>query len=275
MQLDFSVEPVITPGPMKPKLIMRNLSSDLDKLQRFAVDNGFAGIDWSFEMAALPTTPAEETKWVRSLATLDPLEIRYHCPFKQVDLGHEDPAQVKAAVRLFRRIIRLISKADGKYLTLHVGLGHDTTRILSWNTTIDNLRRLVQFGADYGIKVCLENLAWGWTSKPNLFEKLIRKTSAGVTFDIGHAYACEAVHSQYYAAEDFITPHLDRVFNAHIYHTEIAGVGHMPPDRIADIEQRLKTLQTTECRWWVIELTEANGLLQTKKLIDAYLKKQN
>jgi sugar phosphate isomerase/epimerase len=257
---------------MKPKLIMRNLSSDLDKLKRLAVDNGFAGIDWSFEITALPTTPAEETRWVKSLAALDPLEIRYHCPFKQVDLGHEDPAQVKAAVSLFRRIIRLISKADGKYLTLHVGLGHDTTRILSWNTTIDSLRRLVQFGADNGIKVCLENLAWGWTSKPNLFEKLIRKTSAGVTFDIGHAYACEAVNSQYYAAEDFITPHLDRVFNAHIYHTEIAGVGHMPPNRIEDIEQRLEILQAADCLWWVIELKDVEELLQTKKFIDAYLK---
>jgi sugar phosphate isomerase/epimerase len=256
---------------MKPKLIMRNLSSDLDKLKRFAVDNGFAGIDWSFEMAALPTTPAEETRWVRSLAALDPLEIRYHCPFKQVDLGHENAAEVKAAVALFRRIIRLIAKADGNYLTLHVGLGHDTTRILSWNSTIDNLRQLVQFGADCGIKICLENLAWGWTSKPNLFEKLIRKTSAGVTFDIGHAYACEAVNSQYYAAEDFITPHLDRVFNAHIYHTEITGIGHMPPNRIEDIEQRLEILQAAGCLWWVIELTNVEGLLQTKKFIDAYL----
>jgi sugar phosphate isomerase/epimerase len=259
---------------MKPKVAVRNLFSDLDRLKLFALENGFTGIDWDFEIDSLPDTPAAETRWASRLAKLNPLEIRYHCPFKRIDIGHEDPAQAKAALALFRRIIRMIAKADGQYLTVHVGLGHDTTRILSWNATIDNLQRLVQHGFGYGVKICLENLAWGWTSKPNLFEKLIRKSGAGVTFDIGHAQACEAINSQYYSAEDFVTPHPDRVLNAHIYHTEITGAGHVPPDRIQDIEQRLNILQQTACNWWVIELSDVEKLIQTKKLIDVYLEAQ-
>ena len=160
-------------------------------------------------------------------------------------------------------------------MTIHVGLGHDTTRILSWNATIDNLRRLVQHGFEYGVKICLENLVWGWTSKPNLFEKLVRKSGAGVTFDIGQAHACETINSQYYTAEDFVTPHPDRVLNAHIYHTEIAGAGHVHPDRIEDIEKRLNILQKTVCNWWVIELSDVEKLIQTKKLIDVYLNTQH
>jgi sugar phosphate isomerase/epimerase len=257
---------------MKPKIALRNLFRDLDKLKQFTIENGFTGIDWNIEIDSLPDTPAAETKWANHLATLNPFEIRYHCPFKKIDIGHEDPGQVKSALALFRRIIRLIAKADGRYLTIHVGLGHNTTRILSWNETIDNLRRLVQHGFDYGVKICLENLAWGWTSKPNLFEKLIRKSGAGVTFDIGHAHACEVINSQYYTAEDFVTPHADRVLNAHIYHTEIAGTGHVHPDRIQDIEQRLDILQKTACNWWVIELNDVDKIIQTKKLIDIYLK---
>ena len=112
----------------------------------------------------------------------------------------------------------------------------------------------------------------GWTSKPNLFEKLIRRTGAGVTLDIGHAHACESIRSQLYTAEDFVTPHPDRVFNAHIYHTEISGVGHVPPVRAEDIKERLEILQNIGCKWWVIEIREVDGLLKTKKLIDAYLK---
>jgi sugar phosphate isomerase/epimerase len=135
-------------------------------------------------------------------------------------------------------------------LSIHIGLGHDSTEPLSWETTISNLRNLVRFGADHQVRICLENLAWGWTSKPNLFEKLIRLSGAGVTLDIGHALVCESVQSQQYAVEDFVTPHLNRVFNAHVYHEEIPGLGHMPPERIEDIEDRLALLSNAGCWWW-------------------------
>jgi len=121
------------------------------------------------------------------------------------------------------------------------------------------------------VKVCLENLAWGWTSKPNLFEKLIRRSSAGVTLDIGHAYVCESVSSQQYGIEDFVSPHGDRVFNAHIYHTELPGIGHVPPERLDEIEDRLALLEHIGCSWWVIEIKTPAELLQTKRIIDEYL----
>jgi sugar phosphate isomerase/epimerase len=191
----------------------------------------------------------------------------------KVDLGHEDSTKVFSALNLFQRVIRLVSKTNGRFLTLHVGLGHNTTHILSWERTITNLRSLVQYGADRGVKVCLENLAWGWTSKPNLFEKLIRRTGAGVTFDIGHAQACESVSNQYFSPEDFVSPHPDRVHNAHIYHTEISGLGHVPPDGIEDIKERLDTLRQTGCLWWVIEIRDAQQLLRTKQILDGYIEK--
>ncbi len=261
--------------PVKPKLAMCNFFSGINKLRQFALENGFSGIDWSFDVSTLPDTPAEESKWVRDLSALEPLEVRYHCPFHQQDLGHKDPVQAKAAEELFRRVIRLAAKAGGKYFTIHIGLGHDSTEALSWKATIDNLGRLVQYGASQGVRVCLENLVRGWTGKPNLFEKLIRKSGAAVTFDIGHAHACESVQSRRYAVEDFVAPHFDRTFNAHIYHTEISGVGHIPPDRLEDIKDRLAILENISCMWWVLEVREFDGLLQTKKVIDEYLEKTN
>lgn len=256
---------------MKPKLAMCNIFWDLGKLRDFALQHGFSGIDWSFDADALPATREEEASWAQSILRLEPLEVRYHCPFYQIDLGHQDPQQAKEAEGLFRRIIRLISKVEGRYLTIHIGLGHDSTEPLSWEATIKNLADLVRYGADRGVRVCLENLAWGWTSRPHLFEKLIRGSGAAVTLDIGHARACESVRSQYYAVEDFVTPHSDRVLNAHVYHTEVSGVGHVPPDRLEDIQERLDLLQKSGCAWWVIEVREVKGLLQTKRIIDEYL----
>jgi sugar phosphate isomerase/epimerase len=256
---------------VRPKLAMCNIFTEVDQLRQFALDYGFSGIDWSFDVRTVPDTPAEESRWVKDLSTLSPLEVRYHCPFYRIDLGHHDPWEARAAEAIFRRIIHLVSKVQGKYLTIHIGLGHDSTEPLAWEATIENLARLVQYGGTRNVKVCLENLAWGWTSRPNLFEKLIRGSGAAVTFDIGHAHACESVRSRHYALEDFVTPHSDRVFNAHIYHTEVSGLGHIPPDGLEDIRDRLAILHNVGCEWWVAEVWEANGLVQTKRVIDEYL----
>jgi sugar phosphate isomerase/epimerase len=259
----------------RPKLAMCNFITDPRRLKRIALEQGFDGIDWSFDLENLPTRPTDESRWVEFLTALEPLEVRFHCPFSKVDIGHENAAVGQAAMELFQRVTKLVAKANGKFLTLHIGLGHDTTVILSWNDTIMNLRNMVQYGAEKGVSVCLENLAWGWTSKPNLFEKLIRRTGAGVTFDIGHAQACEAVTSQQFDAEDFVTPHANRVFNAHVYNTEIPGVGHMPPRQLDDIKSRLDLLKRIDCSWWTLEIRDVEGLLQTKQIISAYFETKN
>jgi sugar phosphate isomerase/epimerase len=256
---------------MKPKLALCNFLADVIQLREFAFRHGFSGIDWSFDASILPATPLEESEWVKQLSTLDSFEIRYHCPFYQIDLGHQDPAEAKAAEAIFRRIIGLVSKVEGKYLTIHIGLGHDSTEPLSWEATIKNLTRLVQYGAQRGVTICLENLAWGWTSRPHLFEKLIRGSGAAVTFDIGHARVCESVRSHAYLAEDFVAPHSDRVVNAHIYHKEVSDQGHIPPDRLEDIQDRLAVLENVGCMWWVLEVRGEKGLLKTQRIVEEYL----
>jgi len=260
---------------MQPKLVMCNFFSDTGKVRDFALEHGFSGIDWSFDLERLPETPMQESGWAKDQEMLAPFEVRYHCPFHQIDLGNDDPALAEKAEIIFRRIIRLIAKVGGGSMSIHIGLGHNSTEPLSWEATIDNLGRLVQFGARQRVRVCLENLAWGWTSKPNLFEKLIRLSGADVTLDIGHAYACESVQSWQYTIEDFVTPHADRVLNAHVYHTEIPGQGHIPPEKMEDIEDRLALLQEIGCKWWVLEIREPEGLLKTRKIVDDCLRQAN
>lgn len=254
-----------------PKLAMCNFMPDPKELGIFARQHRFDGIDYSFDMMKLPSTPALEARWIKEISSLRPLEVRYHCPFERVDLGHDDAEKAREAETLFRRIIRLVAKGGGRYVTIHIGLGHETTEPLSWDATMEKLRRLAHYGRTMQVTVCLENLAWGWTSKPNLFEKLIRGSGAGVTIDIGHAHACEAVRSRHYTVEDFVSPHADRVFNAHIYHTEILDEGHITPADLREIEDRLSLLRDLKCNWWVLEIRHMEGLLQTKKIVDEYL----
>lgn len=266
---------IVVNSTMRPKLAICNFLSDPDQLKALALEFGFRGVDWSFDLEAIPSTSAEESRWAKDISTLSPLEVRYHCPFYQLDLGHDEPKEAKKAASVFQRIIRLVSKGQGRFLTIHIGLGHDSTEPLSWEATIKNLRNLVHYGAQRGVSVCLENLAWGWTSKPQLFEKLIRGSVAAVTFDIGHALCCESVRSHYFGVEDFVTPHPARVLNAHVYHQEISGLGHAPPNRLKDMQDRLDILRDIGCSWWTLEVRDKAGVLQTKKIVDEYLTQQD
>lgn len=257
-----------------PKLACCNFISDARKLKDFALENGFAGIDWSFKQENLPQSPAAESALLKTISSLHPLEVRYHCAFKKIDLGDVDAENSKNAMNIFRRICRLVSKLEGRFLTIHVGLGRNTTTDLSWNRTIERLADLVRYSNSVGVRLCLENLAWGWTSRPELFEKLIRKSGCWATVDVGHALVSPSVLSQQYRVNDFVAPQAERIVNAHIYHQE-NDERHMPPTKLEDLEDRLRMiLQLPWCDWWVLELKEEKSLLQTYEIVGRFLRRE-
>jgi hypothetical protein len=255
----------------RPKLACCNFIPDVNVLRDFALDHGFDGIDWSFTPENLPVTRAEESALAEAIASLHPLEVRYHCAFKRTDPGDVDAEKAVEAMKLFRHVCRIVSGLGGRVMTIHVGLGRDTTHHLSWERTVKGLSSLVDFARSLGIRLCLENLAWGWTCRPELFEKLVRKSGAWATLDIGHARVSPYVMTQHYQVEDFVAPQPERFLNAHIYHEE-EGDTHQPPRDVADIRDRLDLLrQMTSCQWWVLELREEEPLLQTLDVVRQFL----
>jgi sugar phosphate isomerase/epimerase len=254
----------------QPKLAMCNFIPDVEKLRRTALDHGFAGVDWTFKLEDLPAIKIEESRLQRAISRLQPLEVRYHCAFSGVDLGDTDAQKASEAHGIFREACRLVSRLDGKFMTVHLGLGRSAYDRLSWERSIASLADLVSFAEDLGIRICLENLASGWSSRPELFEKLVRKSNAGVTIDIGHARVSPSVLSQHYDFEDFVAPHHERVCNAHVYHEENDD-GHIAPERLDDVLDRLHLLSRIPCDWWVLELREANALFSTLEVVRQFL----
>jgi len=254
----------------RPKLAMCNFIPEVEKLRSFALNRGFSGIDWTFKVEDLPRNAFEEARILHKISRLQPLEVRYHCAFAHTDLGDADGAKALAAMEVFRQACRLVSRLDGKFITIHVGLGRDSTEGLLWERTLESLTALVQFAGGMGIRICLENLAWGWSSRPQLFEKLIRKSSAGVTWDLGHARVCPSVESQQYEVGDFVLPHAERVVNAHIYHEE-RDDRHHPPQELADLAERLQLLCALPCDWWVLELRDEQALSATLEVVHRFL----
>lgn len=179
-----------------PKLAMCNFIPDVETLRHVALMNGFAGVDWTFKADDLPSNDAEESDLRRRIERLRPLEIRYHCAFDGLDLGEQDGVKADEAVEVFRMACRTVSRLSGRYMTIHLGLGRLDYEDLSWERSVKRLANLVAYGEELGVCVCLENLASGWSSRPELFEKLVRKSKAAVTLDIGHARMSPSVQSQ-------------------------------------------------------------------------------
>lgn len=254
-----------------PKLACCNFIPDVAELYEFAIEHGFNGIDWTFHREDLPQS-SEDVQSLRSrLVPLHPMEFRYHIAFNKTDLGNADVDHAKEAMRIFRQVCRVVAEVGGKVVTIHVGLGRDSTLDLSWDRTIESLSHLVRYADSLGLKLCLENLAWGWTSRPELFEKLVRKAGPWTTLDIGHAQISPSVMSQEYTLEDFIAPQAERFLNAHIYHIE-NELGHIPPDTVDQLRDRLCLLRgLPNCDWWVLELRKLEPLLQTLEVVRAFL----
>lgn len=253
---------------------MCNFIPEVGELKNTAQSLGFSGIDWTFTLDSLPRNLSEESRLLRAISSLDGFEIRYHCAFSEVDIGDVSTEKADAALNLFLSTCRLVHFLGGKYMTIHIGLGRDRTAGLSWERSIKKLKQLVRFAQSLGITICLENLASGWSSRPELFEKLIRKADCAVTLDIGHALVSPSVQCQQYSFEDFIVPHRRRILNAHIYHEETDN-SHVAPKAVDDMKPRLDLLRELSCDWWVLELREMAPLISTLDVVREYLESQN
>ena len=256
-----------------PKLALCNFMKDVRELRSLAASLGLAGVDWTFTLEDLPRDSAGESRLADVIAGLEPLEIRYHCAFEGIDLGDADPRKAAQAMEIFKRVCRVVSRVNGRFMTIHMGLGRASMNGLLWDRSLEALRSLVQYAEDLGVCVCLENLASGWSSRPELFERLIRKTGAGITLDIGHATVSHSVESQGYKFEDFALPNADRVFNAHIYHLERDG-RHLPPGNLSDLCERLTILSYLPCEWWVLELREGESFRATHDIVKEFIERR-
>lgn len=253
-----------------PKLALCNFISDVERLKQTALMHGFAGVDWTFKVEDLPSSEAEEQDLRHRIQSLRPLDVRYHCAFSGIDLGDESRERAESAVAIFEKACRTVAGLNGRYMTIHLGLGRLDYEDLSWDRSVRRLANLVAYGKGLGVCVCLENLASGWSSRPELFEKLVRKSNAAVTLDIGHARMSPSVQSRRFDIEDLVTPHHRKIFNAHIYHEE-RDDRHTAPQSLADLEDRLHLLTCLPCDWWVLELREEEALLETLRVVREFL----
>jgi len=251
---------------MKPQIALCNIyDQDAERLAEFASQNGFSAIDWSLD----PSLP--EGEFFARMKHLHDFELRYHCRFHGVDVAYAD-SRGEASLDLLLRTVDQVARAGGRHMTVHSGLGNPSGEGVDLFRAIENLSILVEFGNRNGVAVALENLTTPLTNDTLQFRRIVMESGAYVTLDIGHAHAVGGLTSQDDLCEAYLVPHRDRLLNAHIYHTEVAGYGHVPPRCLADLSSRLDLLgMAPSCDWWVIELMKPTEVLFTRDLLQSYL----
>ncbi len=251
---------------MQPRIALCNIfDQDVETLTEFASRNGFSAIDWSID----PSLP--EGQFLSRMKRLKDFSLRYHCRFHGVDVAYAD-SRGDAALDLLMRTVDLVAEAGGRHMTVHSGLGNPSGEGIDEFRAIDNLSILVEHGNRHGVAVALENLTTPLTNDPFRFRRIVTESNAYVTIDIGHAHAVEKATSRENLFGDYVLPHRDRILSAHVYHTELEGYGHVPPECLSDIDGRLDLLGTaSSCDWWVIELTDPAEVLRTRDFLQSYL----
>jgi len=251
---------------MQPRIAMCNIfDQDAEKLAEFAFRNGFSGIDWSID----PSVP--EREFISRMQFLSDFQLRYHCRFFGVDVAYTD-RRGDNSLKIMMRTVEQVAKAGGKHMTVHSGLGNPSGEGIDLACLIDNLSVLVAYGNSIGVAVALENLMTPLTNDPRLFRRIVEKSDSFVTIDIGHAQGVRNLHPGLNICSEYVIPNREKLLNAHIYNTELEGLGHIAPATLSDISSRLDLLRLTEsCDWWVIELISPEDVISTRDLLLNYL----
>lgn len=251
---------------MQPQIAVCNIfNQEVRPLAEFASKHGFRAIDWSID----PEQPRD--RFLTAMKRLEGFEVRYNCR-----LFKGDPALAgergEASLDLLERTVEQVAEAGGRHVTVQIGQNNPTGAGIDLGKGVRNLSRLVRYGKRHGVAVSLENLTTPPTDDPDSFNRIVAESGAGVTIDLGHAHAVKGRGYGEQIYDRYLFPNCDRLLNAHIYHTDMKGVGHVAPDCLWEIFIRLKTLsQLPRCDWWVIELQDQQDILRTRSYLLSFL----
>lgn len=257
--------------------ISNSVFFDYDYDSNLVLQKGFGAIFYSFNLKDNMSLYKEKALNDLEIITKSNLDIRYHCPFfSSVELAHGNQDKAERSLNILKQCIDIVHNFGGKFITVHIGLGWGTMEQLSFHRAIANLSDLVEYGAKRDVTVNLENLPNGWTSDPKTFMKLIEKTGASATIDLGHINASPWITENAGSNVDFLKIMAPHIVEAHVYEIERIDKKtslpyHVAPQNLTVLRPLLQELRKTECYWWLIELNDKLELENTRKLLQSFL----
>lgn len=267
---------MISQSEIKVALCNRGFK-EIDQLFQFAYDNYFQGVEYTIEAESYADFDRAYDKLLK-LRKSD-LEIRYHLPFKNMELGLRDENAAERSLTYLQYVLDALENIGGRHIITHLGLGYsDKDHYLSYTNAVRYLKELRKYADTKNIVVVLENLRFGLAGAPEPHKYILTETGCSACLDIGHASNSRIVLSSQISCEDYIKAMGSVVIQAHIYDQEkidkeTGRYKHFCPQTEEDIRSRVMALRKyTNCKWYLIELMMPEEILKTKKMIDNILK---
>jgi sugar phosphate isomerase/epimerase len=238
---------------------------------RYAKERLYQGIEWYLEYYRLPSWKGLRSRFFNAIRESG-LLYGFHGPVSDAELAIKDKTYSKVALEYLKMYLDFLEEMAPVYFTVHIGARHIPAEELSWENAIDHLKRLVEHGYSRKIRICIENLAHGWTSNPELLMKMAEAVDASITFDVGHARGSPWVRENKGTVLQFLDIISSRILNAHVYEYENDRGEHLVPggdSRIAPVLDRVAELG---CAWWVLELNTHEETEETFRFITKYLR---
>lgn len=255
---------------MRPELFLSSSAfrDPPDAIVAYARKHAYAGVEWYLDQRRLPVAP-EARKKLFSAMRRGGLGIRFHAPAADVEIGHRDPAIADTSLRYLVMHVEFLGEVAPTTLTMHVGSRSIPMELLSWEVTLEHLRRIAAAGRERGVTVCLENLKRGWTSDPHRLLAMAEAANSAITLDLGHAHAGAFVQDGG-TIEAFFSVIKARVANVHVYAIETPEGYHVPLEDLTRHGPALDALLAQGQRTWVLELSNAEDLAQTRQVLQSY-----
>ncbi|THB71188.1 MAG: sugar phosphate isomerase/epimerase [Desulfobulbaceae bacterium] len=193
--------------------------------------------------------------------------VRHHAYFPGFEIGNRDQRLADEALSLHLKAVDAIVGCGEPVMTVHVGLVAEID--LAPERVIKNLSKIVNYGSEKGVTICLENLRFGPTSHPETMLEWTNKSGASITMDVGHAVSCDRVRDGELTVPQIIELFSPKLSEVHFYEYE-TNTHHAPRD-MSILGPIVDSLLKTDCRWWTIELNDYEDILNTKRLITEYL----
>jgi sugar phosphate isomerase/epimerase len=255
---------------MRPTLLCSHapFGKDPDAVRAYLARHDYDGVEWGLEGWRLMVARARRQGHLERLRAAAPV-CSLHAPYSDLEIGHRDSAHAAAAVQILKGYVDAAADLAAHHVNLHVGSFAPDREELSWEALVRNLGGLLEYAAQRGTALTVENLRHGPTSDPEVFAALLRETGAPATFDLGHAHGSAWVQAGRGSVADFLRAVPTRILAGHLYYTE-RDDSHFAPGAVEEVAGALDGLREAGCTFWVLELHSRETLEQTRRVLDAY-----
>lgn len=191
--------------------------------------------------------------------------IRFHGFLPGYEIGDAQPEAAQRALERHKAMVDAVLQYPEPVITCHIGLTRG--RRISAKHAVANLTALVEYAAERGVTITLENLKQGPTATPERHIRWASMAGAKITLDLGHALSSSEAPGV--SIEAYIDWVADRLVEVHFYEKETDR--HYAPKDMQILGPVVDRLAQTDCRWWTIELENQLEMETTRRMALNYL----